>query len=55
VQIADWGEPVRVDQVAAVLEHGARRPATGVMIFAWGGLRNQPAKIEAIGRAFRAW
>jgi hypothetical protein len=26
-----------------------------VMIFAWGGLRNQPAKIEAIGRAFRAW
>jgi hypothetical protein len=54
VQIADWGEPVPVDQVAAVLEHGARRPSTGVLIFAWGGLRNQPEKIEAIGRAFRA-
>jgi len=53
VQISDWGESVRVDQVAAVLEHGARRPATGVMIFAWGGLRKQPEKIEAIGRAFR--
>jgi hypothetical protein len=54
VQVSDWGESVRVDQVAAVLERGARRPATGVMVFAWGGLRNQPAKIEAIGRAFRA-
>jgi hypothetical protein len=54
VQISDWGESVRVDQVAAVLDHGARRPATGVMVFAWGGLRNQPEKIEAIGRVFRA-
>ncbi len=54
VQISDWGESVRPDQVATVLEHGVRRPATGVMVFAWGGLRNQPAKIEAIGRAFRA-
>jgi hypothetical protein len=53
VQISDWGESVRADQVAAVLEHGARRPATGVMVFAWGGLRKQPEKIEAIGRAFR--
>jgi hypothetical protein len=24
------------------------------MVFAWGGLRKQPDKIEAIGRAFRA-
>ena len=31
-----------------------RRPATGVMVFAWGGVRKQPEKIEAIGRAFRA-
>jgi hypothetical protein len=54
VQISDWGESVPVDQVAAVLEHGGRRPATGVMVFAWGGLRARPDKIEAIGRAFRA-
>ena len=53
VQVADWGESVRADQVADVLEHGARVPATGVMVFAWGGLRKQPDKIEAIGRAFR--
>ena len=53
MQVADWGESVRADQVATVLEHGARVPATGVMVFAWGGLRKQPEKIEAIGRAFR--
>jgi hypothetical protein len=54
VQIADWGEPVPVEQVAAVLEHGVRPPATGVMVFNWNGLRKQPEKVEAIGRAFRA-
>jgi hypothetical protein len=25
-----------------------------VMVFAWGGLRSSPEKIEAIGRTFRA-
>jgi hypothetical protein len=53
VQISDWGDPVPVEQVAAAIEHGARAPATGVMVFAWGGLRKHPGKIEAIGRAFR--
>ena len=54
VQISDWGESVPVDHVETILEHGRRPPATGVMVFAWGGLRKQPDKIEAIGRAFRA-
>jgi hypothetical protein len=54
VQISDWGESVRVDQVPTVLELGRRRPATGVMVFAWSGLRKEPAKIDAIGRTFRA-
>ena len=54
VQISDWGEPVPLAQVEPVLRLGARLPATGVMVFAWGGLRKQPEKIEAIGRAFRA-
>jgi hypothetical protein len=54
VQIADWGEPVPVEQVATVLDHGARSPATGVMVFNWSGLRKHPEKVEAIGRAFRA-
>jgi hypothetical protein len=54
VQVSDWGESVPVDDVATVLERGGRRPATGVMVFAWGGIRKHPDKIEAIGRAFRA-
>ncbi len=54
VQISDWGEPVPLGQVPTVLDHGSRAPATGVMVFAWGGLRKQPEKIEAVGRVFRA-
>jgi hypothetical protein len=54
VQISDWGEAVPVEQVETVLAHGSRPPATGVMVFAWGGLRKQPEKIEAVGRAFRS-
>ena len=54
VQISDWGESVPVAQVPTVLELGIGRPATGVMVFAWSGLRKEPAKIEAIGRTFRA-
>jgi hypothetical protein len=54
VQISDWGEPVPLEQVATVLDHGSRRPATGVMVFAWGSLRKQPEKVEAVGRSFRA-
>jgi hypothetical protein len=54
VQIADWGEPVPVGQVQTVLEHGARPPATGVMVFNWSGLRSEEEKVEAIGRTFRA-
>ena len=36
-----------------VVSEGALAPATGVMVFAWGGLRSSPDKIEAIGQAFR--
>jgi hypothetical protein len=54
VQISDWGEPVPVQQVSTVLERGGRRPASGVIVFAWSGLRKQPDKIDAIGRAFRS-
>ena len=54
VQISDWGEPVAVDQVTTVLDHGTRRPATGVMVFHWGGLRKQMEKAREIGRFYRA-
>jgi hypothetical protein len=52
VQISDWGEPVPVAQVPAVLDHGARLPATGTIVFSWGSLRRQPEKIEALRRAW---
>jgi hypothetical protein len=55
VQVSDWGEPVPLAQVETVLDHGSRTPATGVMVFAWSGLRKQPEKLEAIGRAFRVF
>ena len=54
VQLADWGEPVPVEQFAAVLDHGTRAPATGVMVFAWGKLRKRPDKIAAMVESYRA-
>jgi hypothetical protein len=53
VQLSDWGEPVPVSQIATILENGTRPPATGVMVFTWGGLRRQPDKIEELGRFYR--
>jgi hypothetical protein len=54
VQISDWGEAVPLAQVPEVLDQGSRAPATGVMVFAWGSLRKQPEKVEAVGKALRA-
>ncbi len=54
VQLSDWGEPVGVEQVTAVLDHGSRPPATGVIVFAWGSFREQPAKVEELGRFYKA-
>ncbi len=54
VQLADWGEALPVAQVRPVLDHGTRRPATGVMVFAWGGLRQQKDKADAMVNVFPA-
>ncbi len=54
VQLSDWGETVLADQVPSVLDHGARRPATGVMVFAWGSLRGQPDKVDRMTQFYRA-
>jgi hypothetical protein len=54
VQVADWGETVRAEDVAAVVDHGTRSPSTGVMIFHWSGVGSDPAKVRAIGAAYRA-
>ncbi len=54
VQISDWGEPVPLEQVAEALDHGTRRPATGVMVFHWGALRKHREKCEEMGKFYRA-
>ena len=54
VQLADWGEPVPVTQVDAVLDHGTRPPATGVLVFRWGALRKRPEKVAAMVGFYRA-
>lgn len=55
VQLADWGEPVPVEQVESVLDHGSRPPATGVMAFHWSGVSKQWEKVEALGRTYRTY
>ena len=52
VQLSDWGEEVPVAQVKEALDHGNRAPATGVLVFAWGSLVEQPAKVEAMSAFF---
>ena len=43
-----------VPRLRPALDHGTRRPATGVMVFAWGGLRQQRDKADAMVDVFRA-
>jgi len=53
VQLSDWGEPVPVEQVRTVLDHGTRLPATGVMVFNWGSLRKQMEKADEMSSFYR--
>ena len=53
VQLSDWGESVSAEQVQTVLDHGTRRPATGVMVFHWGSLRKQQPKIDRMTDFYR--
>lgn len=53
VQLSDWGEAVPAAQVRAVLDHGTRPPATGVLVFAWSSLSRQPEKVAALGTFYR--
>lgn len=54
VQLSDWGESVSVDQVRSILDHGTRRPSTGVMVFNWGSLKKQIRKVDKMGDYYRA-
>lgn len=53
VQLSDWGENVPVGQVQLVLDHGTRKPATGIMVFHWGGLRKQMDNAAAMAEFYR--
>jgi hypothetical protein len=55
VQLADWEEPVPVEQVEEVLGHGSQRPATGIMAFHWDGVSKKWDKVEALKRAYTAF
>ncbi len=52
VQLSDWGEHVPPSQVREVLDHGSRAPATGVMVFNWGGLRKQLENAVEMGKFY---
>jgi hypothetical protein len=54
VQLSDWQQPVPVEQVAGVLDHATRAPATGVTVFAWDPLSRQPAKVAALEQCYSA-
>ena len=54
VQSSDWGERVPVSEIAEVIRHGLKAPATGVMTFAWSGIAKEWPKVDAIGRAYRS-
>jgi hypothetical protein len=54
VQLSDWGEEVRAEQIRSVMEAGARPPATGIMVFAWSGLRNHPGKLDEMVKFYRS-
>jgi hypothetical protein len=54
VQLSDSGQPVPAAQVAEVIAQGARPPATGMMVFAWGSLSGDWDKVERLGRAYRS-
>jgi hypothetical protein len=53
VQLADWGPTVPVEQIASVIDHGTRQPASGVTVFHWSGVSQQWDKAEAMKKAYR--
>jgi hypothetical protein len=52
VQLADWGETVATGQIPEIMDHGTRKPATGVTIFHTGGLNQNPDRMEALGEFY---
>lgn len=53
VQLSDWGEEVPAAQVAAIMDAGTRLPSTGVMVFAWGGLKEHQDRVAELSRFYK--
>jgi len=54
VQLADLGGDIPADQVPIILETGLTKPASGIMIFSWGRISEQSAKVQEMTRFFLA-
>ena len=52
VQLSDWDDPVPVSHVRRALDHGTRRPATGVTVFNWGSLHAESDKVAEMTRLY---
>jgi hypothetical protein len=39
-------------EVLKILEFGTRPPATGIIVFAWGSLKEQPGKLKELWRFY---
>lgn len=52
VQLADWGREVHPSQVEELLFFGSQPPSTGVMVFSWGRVKDQPEKVAALRRFY---
>ncbi len=53
VQLSDWGEEVPASQVAEILEAGTMLPSTGVMVFAWGSLKEHTDRVEEMSKFYK--
>jgi hypothetical protein len=53
VQLSDWGEEVAASQVAEILETGTEPPSTGVMVFAWGSLKEHIDRVEELSKFYK--
>ena len=53
VQLSDWGEEVPAEQVAEIMDAGTRLPSTGVMVFAWGSLKEHGDRVAELSRFYK--
>ena len=52
VQLSDWGERVPPEQVETVLDYGVARPARGVIVFHWSGVKREKEKVKRVTKHF---